>query len=1122
MSNLLKSKFFLGVMVLTVMLGAFSVFSNTAAAADCTITSTLKVGSKGTQVVCLQKGLGLTADGSFGPKTKVGVVAWQKVKGLVADGIFGAKSRAVFVSGVVVTTPSTGCTGNFDPITGLPCSGGTTTPQTGPVTVALANDNPVAGNVISGQATADFLHVNLVGTGTVTSMVLQRSGISDSSSLTNVYLYDGVNRLTDSATINTNGVVTFNGLNIVVSGSKTIAVKADVASPKSGSTVALTLTAYTVAGGTSATVNVAGNTMTIQDGTGLMAGVVVNNNTVAASSISAGTMGYTLWSSPLTVSTRTVLLKSASFKFVGSAPASAFTNMKLYANGAQIATSTGVNAMSYVVFDLSGAPYSMITGSTTLEVRGDVVNGSYRDGKLSIENAADLMITDPQLGVNVSATGIPQGTPAGKITILQGSLISQIDTTFNALTSVTGGASNAVIARYKLTAYGEDMKVSQVIVTPVLGGTMAPAADGLDGVTLYWNGGQIGSSQNVGSGNATQALTFALGSNLIVPAGTTGGLLEVRANMKSVAEGVNYTGGVITVSGSIAIGQAQGVGSNGSSASYQTNSGAVTLSATSGLTISTAVLGISASNGYSAQTLGPNSTGQKIASFSVQNQGSSEGLRFTNLAIGLVEQDGTTALTTTPALSNFTNLRISEASGVGTVGSPTATTNFPVDFTLAPGASKTIDVFADLASDATNDFKVTLLPTLVGASSNVSLTPGSATAGQLITLGSGTFNGPSLVVSSSAVAQYVTGNSTSATKAVFTILASSGTATISELKFGITGSGVTKVTVGSVSADVISGVAILPVSITVPNGGSGATIEALVSYSPVGAGGVASATTSTIALTSVKYTMAGTTTTLNSSSVLADYLSGTLTGVDTQTIKFDTTVKLRAGMKISIKDSGNATPAIGIVASIVDGTDAVIVKSQAAGATGGGAGADDPVTFISVPGNEMTLVGSKPTLTVVDASTQLINGLVKVGSVTVAADAKGDVALNVLPLIFNSTGYVTVANVANNIVVKNAADQSTVATTNAGLTVAAGGANSDNGLVTFTGGYSITGGGSVTFDIYTTAATVANGPGANVLSMKLGAAASLTWTDVAGNGTVAARTGALINNYPTTSSVIND
>src|SRR5450759_1763629 len=129
MSNLLKSKFLLGVMIVaTLFVGVVAVNPAKAAAATCTITTTLRVGSKGAQVICLQAALGITADGSFGPKTKAAVVAFQKNAGLVADGIFGAKSRAQWVAnnsgvGAAVTFLPPGCTSatGFSSVTGGAC-----------------------------------------------------------------------------------------------------------------------------------------------------------------------------------------------------------------------------------------------------------------------------------------------------------------------------------------------------------------------------------------------------------------------------------------------------------------------------------------------------------------------------------------------------------------------------------------------------------------------------------------------------------------------------------------------------------------------------------------------------------------------------------------------------------------------------------------------------------------------------------------------------------------------------------------------------------------------------------------------------------------------------------------
>lgn len=49
----------------------------------------LKIGSTGDSVKKLQEKLGLTSDGSFGPKTEIAVKEWQTKNGLTSDGIVG-------------------------------------------------------------------------------------------------------------------------------------------------------------------------------------------------------------------------------------------------------------------------------------------------------------------------------------------------------------------------------------------------------------------------------------------------------------------------------------------------------------------------------------------------------------------------------------------------------------------------------------------------------------------------------------------------------------------------------------------------------------------------------------------------------------------------------------------------------------------------------------------------------------------------------------------------------------------------------------------------------------------------------------------------------------------------
>ena len=56
--------------------------------------TTIKLGSRGTDVIALQKKLNLQADGIFGPLTGEAVKEFRKVNGLSVDGIVGAKTWA--------------------------------------------------------------------------------------------------------------------------------------------------------------------------------------------------------------------------------------------------------------------------------------------------------------------------------------------------------------------------------------------------------------------------------------------------------------------------------------------------------------------------------------------------------------------------------------------------------------------------------------------------------------------------------------------------------------------------------------------------------------------------------------------------------------------------------------------------------------------------------------------------------------------------------------------------------------------------------------------------------------------------------------------------------------------
>ncbi len=1093
------------------------------ASASMSWSRSLKLGSNGADVKTLQQFLNMCADSQvsmsgagapgfetshFGPATKAAVMKWQMARGVnPASGLFGPLSRAkaadlqassnVCGGGVIITPPPVG--------------------QSGPVSASLSATTPAAGYIIDNQATAGLLDVTFTGSGVVNSVTLKRSGISDQNTLSNVYLYDGVTRLTDGYSFNSVGTITINNLNLMVNGSRTISIKADASSTASNnSTIAIALTSFS-SGASVNTVNIQGNLMNLASGASLASLGLSGSNTVGSGSVNAGTTSYTVWRQAFQVNTRALWLKAANFRITGSAPSDALQNVGLYVDGVKAgnnAVMTMTNGSNYLSFDMSGAPLSLSTGSHTLEIRGDVVKGSSFSFTVSLQQSSDLMVMDPQVGVNVSVCGNTScstsfsASTGGLITIGSGSFTGVVDPTFSSLTNVTAGASNVTIAKFKLHGYGEDVKVTSLPITPVMtftattyssgtvtagsqsitvastagasvgstvtiagataavgtvtsvtsstvfvatittagatpAGAVTFAHNGLQNVSLYFNGSQIGSQQSwpVAGG----ALTFNLGSQMLVPAGVDS-TLEVRADLRTIG-GTNYSAG--SVSANLGAATAEGWNSH-TSLTGPTATGTV-------LSLQSGTLGLSKNAGYANQNANPNTAGVKIGSFVMQNQSTSESIRVTSLLVN-------TAYGSTTSSSNFSGLRTSETSGNASIpqqpataaASSNANNTFSSDFTLAPGAVKTIDIFADSGSDATSTTSTvitSLTVTSIGMTSNVSATS-TATTGQTITFRTGTFGTPTIVTSNSTVAQLIAaanGGLSDGSKAVYNLTSANAGATVSELTFTVTSGSATSVKVNGVTAPVVAGVAYLTgLNIVVPNGGSGTNIDVYVSYPEVGTSGVTSfTTTSTLTLTTVKSTSGNTTTT----------------------------------------------------------------------------------STVSVAAPQMTLVGSKPAFAVADSTDTLLNGSVKLAEVTVSADAKGDIKLSQLAILVNSTGVAAIASGSDNILVKDTSG-ATVATTNATFAVAAGG--SGTGVICFdtataacasgqatANGYLIPAGTSKTFRIYATASSVAGAVNTTSLSTKLGAAASTKFYDVAGgNSTAVAAT--LLYGYPTDTSVITN
>ncbi|MBI2120387.1 MAG: hypothetical protein HYT94_02055 [Parcubacteria group bacterium] len=783
-----------------------------------TFATNLKMGMTSSDVMNLQKVLNMnsatqvaaTGAGSpgmessyFGAKTKAAVIKFQELHaaeiltpvGLTSGtGFVGASTRALLntLSVGSGTTGGTGTSGlpegctstaGFSPITGASCAtgvitgGGITTGTT--VNVTLASDTPVSGTLIAGQAVADLAHFTFTNTTAsevkVTNLVLNRTGVSNDTTLANVYLYNGVTRLSDSASVS-QSKVTFNDASglftIPAGGSVTVSVKADILAGTSGQIVGLALASVVSGVTVNGTFPILGNTHTIA--TASMAGIDFTTTTLIPSTANVDPQDdYVMWqSSVLSVTTRSVWLKSIMFRQIGSVLANDLAKFRLSIDGTVVGPEVAsLNSNGYVVFDLGAAPVKLETGTHTLKLVGNIVGGSTKTFSFSLQNGGDIVLVDSQLNVPILATVAGSSftaLTAGTETINAGTLTITKKTDSPSGNTILNG-SGIVLGKFELKAAGEPLKIENLRVAVVEGASETVYA--LRNGALFADGVQVGSTASI---NATSDLTlgytqFNLGSSLIVTPGTPV-TLEVRADLYD-DDGTNQVSAGDTVAARIVAGSL-----NVKRTSALTNFSNTAVTAN---TLTVAVGGLSGSKNatYANQTVVTPQTAYKIGSFSIVTT-DTEALNIDTLTVDL-----STSSTTDEAV-DMSDLYVkygTKTSSIKNTVIATASGNvFNISETLAPNTTMIIDVFATLnASMLSSDTAVAKL-TVSGTTANSATAKSvGALTGQTITVSSGSISA-AFVNDSTLATKLLVGN-TSPKVASFRFTALNDTFTITDL-----------------------------------------------------------------------------------------------------------------------------------------------------------------------------------------------------------------------------------------------------------------------------------------------------------------------------------------------------
>jgi hypothetical protein len=416
-----------------------------------------------------------------------------------------AADKAMNQTGVmVVRTPGQlSPTGTVNPACTVNC--GNQPPATvGPLSVSLSSSNPSSGTIVQGQVAAPLASFTFSGNSTVVGVTLQRTGVSSNNLLKNVYLYSGAQRLTDSASVNSNGAITFSNAGglFTVNGNMTVTVSADIicggSSPcesDSGQTVGVQLTGVTLSGNSVASgVPISGNLFNVSSAPTL-ASVQVSGLTPTGSPTTNPQTGVVVWQANFAVNQTSVNMTRMALREIGSINLTSIGNFQLMVDGKQVAQTQSLDTNSYVTFAVSPAVL-LSTGNHTVQVLADVNSGASRTFSFSLQNNADLGLIDTSYNVGVAITGnVVAPITAGTFTVNSATNGFTVQKSSDSPSSnVSYNGSGVTLARWAVISYGEPIKIQTLNV----------------GFTYTNNGDvpQVSTDTFTGTGTTTPAVTI--------------------------------------------------------------------------------------------------------------------------------------------------------------------------------------------------------------------------------------------------------------------------------------------------------------------------------------------------------------------------------------------------------------------------------------------------------------------------------------------------------------------------------------------------------------------------------------------------------------------------------------
>lgn len=337
--------------------------------------------------------------------------------------------------------------------------------------VKLATDTPAGATVAKGSAGVALVKVAVTassdGNVILNSLKFKRTGVGSASDFTNVYLYEGTNRLTSGRSINTSSnEAQFNNLNldIAAGATKYLTVKGDISSSATvGSEHALGLVAADSVG-TTATVTgsfpITGNTFTI--GSQTAASLTATKGTTPANP-TVGEQNATISSFKLAASGADVKLYQVNLLQAGTVTNSDITDLTLWVGSTQVASADTLNG-DHINFVLD-SPYTITDGTTkTLYVKATVGGKTNRTIKTYFEYTTDVAAIDATygFGANVVITSFDGTNSTEYVEITtQGGQVTVADLSFPT-GNMAKGSNDQTLFEFALTATETAVEVRKV------------------------------------------------------------------------------------------------------------------------------------------------------------------------------------------------------------------------------------------------------------------------------------------------------------------------------------------------------------------------------------------------------------------------------------------------------------------------------------------------------------------------------------------------------------------------------------------------------------------------------------------------------------------------------------